>query len=60
MRFREAGVIDIFMRMFRTEPEALYINFAPTLMLILRSIMSDPPHLSDLQVTGSTRVHHQR
>jgi hypothetical protein len=50
MRFREAGLIDIFMRMFKEEADTLCIGFAPTLMVILRSIMTDPPHLADLQV----------
>jgi hypothetical protein len=50
MRFREAGLIDIFMRMFKEEADTLCIGFAPTLMVILRSIMTDPPYLTDLQV----------
>ena len=54
MRFREAGLIDIFMRMFKEEADTLCIGFAPTLMVILRSIMTDPPHLTDLQVLVAT------
>ncbi|ELR13959.1 Beige/BEACH domain containing protein [Acanthamoeba castellanii str. Neff] len=61
MRFREAGLIDIFMRMFKEEADTLCIGFAPTLMVILRSIMTDPPYLTDLQKVVSYLIasHHK-
>ncbi len=53
VRLREAGLIDILLKMFQEEADSLPLGLAPTLIAILHAIMTDPPSTTDLQVKSS-------